>query len=171
MGRSTFPIRHFGGAVEIKRITFLLGAVSALLLGTSAASAQGGANWSGLYLGFHAGYGFGSNDLRFIPGGSGFNGNDLFSDNALGSVFSQSPNGAAYGGHFGVNSEMSSNWVWGVEASFDGSDMSETTLNPLAPVVPPDVTYKTNIYWFGSLTPRLGYDNDGWLIYAKGGLA
>lgn len=149
----------------------LLGAASTILFGTTAASASSSANWSGLYIGFHAGYAWGNNDYKFIPGGSGFNGNDLFSDNTLGSVFSQSPNGGDYGGHFGVNSETSSNWVWGVEASFDGTDMSETSLNPLAPIVPPDVTYRTNINWFGSLTPRIGYDDDGLLFYAKGGLA
>ncbi len=154
----------------MRRETLLMFAATAALLVPGAAWAQSG-SWSGLYVGFHAGYGWGNNDYKFAPGGSGFDGNDLFSDNVNGSTFSQSPNGGDFGGHFGVNSEMPGNWVWGVEASFDGSTLSQTSLNPLAPTVPPDVTYETDINWFGSVTPRLGYDDDGLLIYAKGGLA
>jgi outer membrane immunogenic protein len=56
-------------------------------------------NWTGFYIGAHAGYGWGD--------ASGFSTNGWFG-----------------GGQLGVNYQFAPNWVWGVEADISGADVS-----------------------------------------------
>jgi hypothetical protein len=66
-----------------------------------------------------------------------------------------------------------SSFVFGLEASLEGSFMDKTSKNKfnlfLDPT--PNTTYKTSVEWFSTITPRFGYALGSWLVYAKGGLS
>ncbi len=152
----------------------LLAATAAIAVGAAfgfatPASAQ---DFGGFYAGIHGGYAWGDNKFVFAPGGSGFGSNNLFSPNTAGGTFSQSPSNGVVGGHFGYNYDYDPSWVLGIEMSIDGNGPEHTSTDVFAPTVPSTVTYHSETNWFGSVTPRLGFDTgSGWLFYAKGGLA
>ena len=127
-------------------------------------------SWSGLYLGVNGGYGWGHADHDFAVGGSGFGGANLFSPDAAGGSFSQNMDGAVFGLHLGVNQQWS-NWVVGIEGSFDWSDIKGSSTDVFAPTVGATTTYDTKVKWFATITPRVGYSWANWLAYAKAGIA
>ena len=76
-----------------------------LLAGTSPALAQQPAfNWSGFYLGAHAGYGWGTTDH-------------------LGNDVSFTTDGLLAGGQAGINRQIG-NFVFGIEADISGTDIN-----------------------------------------------
>jgi outer membrane immunogenic protein len=95
-------------------------------------------NWTGLYVGVHAGGGWA--DLGVGDTGSGFIG----------------------GGQIGYNYQINQ-WVWGLEADVSGSGIK----NNLATFGP--ITADFNWNSLVTLTPRLGYAFDSWLVYGKVG--
>jgi outer membrane immunogenic protein len=96
-------------------------------------------NWTGLYVGVHAGIGWAD------PG---------FGDTASGFIG---------GGQIGYNFQINPWWVLGLEAEISGSGVNNSfaTFGPIA----------ESINWnsLTTLTPRLGYAVDNWLIYGKVG--
>ena len=103
-----------------------------------------GYNWTGLYIGLHGGYGWGSSsgdlDLR----------------------------GGFVGGQIGYNWQaMGSPWVFGVEFDSSWADLgrSDTFLVPAGLI---SVTSDTN--YMGSLRGRVGYAFDRTMVYATGGV-
>jgi outer membrane immunogenic protein len=117
-------------------------------------------NWSGFYIGGHAGYGWGDSDY------------DFFAGNAYapaGSSFSHNMDGFMGGGHLGFNWQMGA-FVAGLEGSFTWSDLRRDNItNPLG-FVATDV-YGTRINWVSTITPRIGFAMNNWLLYVKGGVA
>jgi outer membrane immunogenic protein len=104
------------------------------------------ANWSGFYIGFNVGYGFGKSD---------------WDDPAV----SLSPKGAVYGGTIGYNLQTGT-WLWGAEGDFDFSSIKGST----------DCWYglicETKNSWLATARGRLGYAGwDNWLPYITGGVA
>jgi outer membrane immunogenic protein len=95
-------------------------------------------NWTGLYVGAHAGGGWA--DLGVGDTGSGFIG----------------------GGQVGYNYQINQ-WVWGLEADVSGSGIK----NNLATFGPFTASFNWNS--FETLTSRLGYAFDNWLVYGKAG--
>jgi outer membrane immunogenic protein len=95
-------------------------------------------NWTGLYVGVHAGGGWA--DLGVGDTGSGFIG----------------------GGQIGYNYQINQ-WVWGLEADVSGSGIK----NNLATFGPTTADFNWNS--LVTLTPRLGYAFDSWLVYGKVG--
>jgi outer membrane immunogenic protein len=95
-------------------------------------------NWTGLYVGVHAGGGWA--DLGVGDTGSGFIG----------------------GGQVGYNYQINQ-WVWGLEAEISGSGIKNNL------VTTPFFTASFNWNSLWTLTPRLGYAFDNWLVYGKGG--
>lgn len=116
----------------------------------SAGSLQGEAppgtsvDWSGLYLGLHAGYGW----SRFDTG----LGADIDVDGWL------------VGGHAGIQRQFD-RWVVGIEASFTGGDMegSATIAGP--------ANIKASVSDILMITGRLGHTWRDLLLYVKGGYA
>jgi outer membrane immunogenic protein len=107
-------------------------------------------NWTGFYVGVHAGYGWGQSSWTDDP---------IFGGVSLGS---HNINGGLIGGQIGYNWQMQ-NWVFGVEA--DGAwanikgnhvDFQQSNLN-------------TKIDALGTLTGRVGYAWNNNLFYVKGG--
>ena len=96
-------------------------------------------NWTGLYVGVHAGGGWA--DLGVGDTGSGFIG----------------------GGQVGYNYQVNQ-WVWGLEADVSGSGIKNN-------LVSFGSLFTANLNWnaFWTLTPRVGYAFDNWLVYGKGG--
>jgi outer membrane immunogenic protein len=95
--------------------------------------------WSGFYAGAHVGAGWVSDG-----GGGGFVG----------------------GGQVGYNYQVN-NWVFGLEGDFSGTSIGNS-VNVNAGL---GVTGAASggIDWISTLTPRVGYAFDRWLVYAKAG--
>jgi len=100
-------------------------------------------NWTGVYIGVHAGGGWA--DLGVGDNGSGFIG----------------------GGQVGYNYQINPQWVVGLEAEVSGSGIK----NNLATFGTPFGPISANFNWntLTTLTSRFGYAFDNWLVYGKVG--
>jgi outer membrane immunogenic protein len=96
-------------------------------------------NWTGLYVGVHAGGGFA--DL-----GSGFN----------------TGSGFVGGGQIGYNYQIN-HWVWGLEVDVAGTSAQNSF------GVPGLLTANINWNTLTTLTPKFGYAVNNWLLYGKVG--
>ncbi|TPL95171.1 outer membrane protein [Mesorhizobium sp. B2-3-12] len=114
-------------------------------------------DWSGVYVGGHLGYGFGSTDATYnLPNTPTIRGSqDYDTDGFLG--------GVQIGYNYQVNAA-----VLGIEADISGADIKghSDEVN----VSGADV-YDTKVDWFGTIRARAGYAFDRTLIYGTGGLA
>ncbi|MGE0650883.1 MAG: outer membrane protein [Alphaproteobacteria bacterium] len=118
--------------------------------------------WEGFYAGAHLGYGHGTVDYRF-PIDTYYN---VASD--VGREFPLSPNGAVGGLHVGHNWQHE-NWVFGVEGSYDFSNIDNNTTGIVG--LFPNDAFKTHFKSLYSITGRAGWAMDKWLFYGKGGWA
>jgi len=118
-------------------------------------AAPTGYNWTGFYVGGNIGGGFAS-----------------FSDSstvlATTTTRKTNANGVIGGGQIGYNYQYT-NWVFGVEADFEGSSQKGTSMSAAAGVT---TAQTDSLPWFGTARGRIGYTPvDRWLVYATGGLA
>lgn len=118
-------------------------------------------NWTGVYFGPQVGYTWGSATWVFP-----FN---EFYNTAVGQSFSLNPTGATAGAHLGFNYQINS-IVAGLEASVNGGSITQKRTGPVVPIFPNDV-FETQIDSVATLTARLGYALNKWLLYARGGYA
>ena len=72
------------------------------------------------------------------------------------------------GGQIGCDYQFATNWVIGVEGNFSWANISGSS-SPPAFIGTETFDAKTD--WLASVTGRLGYAWDRWLLYAKGGAA
>ncbi len=131
-------------------------------------------SWTGCYAGAHVGWGWGhasatSNFSSFSAGGG-------FSESASGGI---ETSGALFGGQLGCNYQFSgwspwagSNWVFGIQGDFAGTDFNGKAQDPFD-VTDPGDTLALKSDWLGSITGRLGLTafNNQALFYVKGGWA
>jgi outer membrane immunogenic protein len=117
-------------------------------------------NWTGIYAGMQAGYGWGDVDYHFNDSGH-------YNDEA-GDSFGHSIDGWLVGGHIGYNYQIN-NVVLGIEGAISWSDIGKSDV--ISPYYPESDTWETKVDWFGTVTPRIGYAFDRALVFAKGGLA
>ena len=112
-------------------------------------------NWSGCYVGGHAG------------GAWSRTGDTL--DNGAGVVenFSYNPNSFMGGGQVGCQYQFSPNWVVGIEGTWSWVKLNQTDASVLAP--PRQRT--VGLDQIATVTGKLGYTWDRWMLYAKGGFA
>jgi high affinity Mn2+ porin len=127
-------------------------------------------DWSGLYVGGHLGYAWGSSNWTTAPGLAGtldmFQGFDVFK--GTGSFFA--------GLQSGYNYVLPSRFVIGAEAdaSFPSIENPEgisiggtsTFYSPMGPE-----SYSETVLSSGTVRGRIGYAPGNWLIYATGGFA
>jgi outer membrane immunogenic protein len=108
-------------------------------------------NWTGLYIGFNGGGGWGwSRDA----------------DSTRGITTREFPiSGALFGGTVGYNYQVG-NAVLGLEG-----DLGWARINGSSGAVPNGVNYSTYLQWLGSVRGRVGYAFDRLLPYVTGGLA
>jgi hypothetical protein len=110
--------------------------------------------WTGLYVGANGGWGWASN----------FNASSTFSDPTGATVIAPATSnlnatGAVFGGQLGYNWQTS-NWVWGVEGDFDGSNINKfsnagATVLTAAPSFTVNAPFQTNVNWLASIRGRL----------------
>ncbi|WP_170181768.1 outer membrane protein [Phreatobacter stygius] len=111
--------------------------------------AAGGFNWTGFYLGAHAGYGWGSTTFDAALGGLAPN---------------HGHNGVLLGGQFGWNYQIN-RAVLGLEATAAWAGLSGSATSVVG-------TFRTRVNWLATMGPRVGFTVlDRALIYAKGGVA
>jgi outer membrane immunogenic protein len=99
-------------------------------------------NWSGIYIGGHIGGGWNNVDVL----GAGAN-----------------SSGFIGGGQIGAN------WQWGSMVLGLQADISATDLSDTSSLATTSANYKTD--WVSTLTGRIGYAQNNWLAYFKGGAA
>jgi outer membrane immunogenic protein len=113
-------------------------------------------SWTGCYGGGQVGGGFGQKDLTDTVGTfAGFSG---FASANL------DISGYMLGGQIGCDYQFASNWVIGIEGAAAGGSIGGSTT-----VVPPGATFKETTDFLTSVTARVGFAWDHWLLYAKGG--
>ncbi len=108
------------------------------------AMVMSGYNWTGVYIGVHGGYAWGTSGGLDLKGGF-------------------------VGGQIGYNWQAAgSPWVFGIEFDSAWADLgnSETFATGLG-----TLTASSNAHYLGSLRPRVGYAWDRTMLYATGGLA
>lgn len=152
----------------MSRKSSVLGAcVAAAVIGATALPAKASDpsrfNWSGVYVGGHAGYAWGegaANWAAAAPIGT-----------LAGIAVVHRPDGFTGGGQIGANWQMGS-WVLGLEASLTVGDLAESRpyFDPTVPVTL-NVSTSTDVKWMALITPRIGYAWNNWLGYVKGGYA
>jgi outer membrane immunogenic protein len=116
-------------------------------------------DWTGPYVGLHAGYGWGKEHDDLSENGVGA------PTGPTGDNFSLS--GFIGGAHAGYNYQFANQFVLGVEGDIDYSNLNGDThfTNP----APGTIKFKTE--WQGSARLRAGYAIDNFLLYATGGIA
>jgi outer membrane immunogenic protein len=126
-------------------------------------------SWTGCYLGGHVGWGWGQKTFADTPNG------DLVDFFIPGPQTSMdfTTNGFLGGGQIGCDYQFATNWVVGVEGNFSWADISGSNTVPggILNNTPLTVTADAKTDWLASVTGRLGYAWDHWLLYAKGGAA
>jgi outer membrane immunogenic protein len=153
---------------------FLLGAVGALAMVTSASAADLAArpytkappmiavvyDWSGFYVGANGGGAWSRNCWDIVPVVPG----PLLAEGC------HDRSGAVAGGQIGYRWQASS-WVFGLEAQGDWADLSGSRVSQQVIFVPGDVTSNTRTQSFGLFTGQVGYAWNNALWYVKGGAA
>jgi outer membrane immunogenic protein len=111
-------------------------------------------SWTGPYVGVNLGAAFGGDDRV------GYHSDGVY----LGDFGKLNGSGFIGGGQIGYNYQMDSNWLIGLEADFQGGDISDS-------VTSSGVHTKSKVDWFGTVRPRVGYVYDRTVFYGTGGLA
>ncbi|MFZ0495829.1 MAG: outer membrane protein [Methylocella sp.] len=122
--------------------------------------------WSGVYLGGQIGYAWGNDNVSW----SG-TANDL---DLAGGSFGEGPQGVIGGAHVGWNIQPNSWFVFGIEASVDGTSLRKSVAVPLADFAGDtfgSMTASSNAGVQGSVRGRLGIAFDRVLLYGTGGVA
>jgi outer membrane immunogenic protein len=116
-------------------------------------------NWTGIYVGANAGYGFGKQD----PLG-------LFSDDF--SAFNYTLSGGMLGGTVGAQIQ-SGHVVMGLEGDIDWTSMSGSGSGSVVKlgVFEGTATISSKVSIIDTLRTRIGYAQDNWLFYGTAGVA
>lgn len=122
-----------------------------------ASSAQAG-EWSGFYIGVHAGGMWGDVDTTNKVDGY------TFWPVSPGSSVALSPDGVLGGAQLGYNFQFT-NWLIGLEVTGSGMDFDETIF------LSPDDLYGVDAEWLATAAARLGFTWNQSLLYVKGGYA
>lgn len=111
-------------------------------------------NWTGFYVGGNVGGAWSTTDWTF------FNGATL-------EPISQNGSSWVAGGQIGYLYQFNPNWVVGIEASWSGTNLKETS----ASIAVADRFRQSKITDLLLVTGRFGYAANNWLGYVKGGYA
>lgn len=118
-------------------------------------------NWSGFYLGGHAGWGWGDIDTTLSTAAAGW------PDRVPGASEDFNPDGFLGGGQIGYLQQWN-NFVAGIEVAVSGTDIDDRQSSSFGAL---DDELKTDVDWLVTATARLGYAWGQWLPYIKGGYA
>jgi outer membrane immunogenic protein len=138
-------------------------------------------SWTGLYVGFNSGYGWGGSTVAFTP--NDVLANDVTCGGAFGSGGTCPPPASvgikgAFGGlQVGYNWQLNQVALVGVEADLDGAGISGsgTSTFPMFAATPPGIssfTTQQEVTSLGTVRGRLGWlASNPLLLYATGGFA
>ena len=130
-------------------------------------------DWSGFYVGVHAGYTFGEDENISTTGQVAANIANVAGGARPGQV-RLDREGFIGGGQAGYNWQLTPNWVVGLETDISYVDIREDTnvvTIPLNGIGTLNNTFRTRMEYFGTVRGRIGYAWDRTLVYATGGLA
>ena len=121
---------------------------------------QGQTDWTGFYIGGKLGgawsdIGWNQDANVFTTGGAVGSGTEV----------SFGPSGFG-GGIIGGGNAQVGHWVFGVELSYSGVDLSESMTSPFFPATD---TFTTKIDWLGTVEGRVGYSWSHYLLFGKVG--
>lgn len=135
------------------------------------------ADWTGAYVGVHAGYGSGSSDTDVALSGAWTSESQALRDHVTTNFAdSRKPEGFNFGGQIGYNYQTGGNFVLGAEADFSVLNADDSRSTGLVPTTPfPSLSYNfgngVDAKHMFSLRARAGVAMDKTLIYASGGWA
>jgi outer membrane immunogenic protein len=135
----------------VAAVLALAGSAQAADLAVKAPLAPAYYDWSGIYVGANAGAGWADTTWNLFPNGNLF-------------AWETTPKGGLAGGQIGINKQFG-NWVWGVELTGDWAGLSQTV--SFLPFF--TNTAETKLHDLETLTSRLGYASNNWLLYTKFG--
>lgn len=130
-------------------------------------------NWSGFYLGVHAGYTFGEDEDITTTGQAAGNIANV-AGGARPARVNLDREGFIGGGQMGYNWQVGPNWVLGLEADISYVDIRRDVTVVTAPLAGGgslNNTFRTRMEYFGTVRGRIGYAWDRTLLYVTGGLA
>jgi outer membrane immunogenic protein len=119
-------------------------------------------SWTGCYAGGHIGGGFNRETSADAPASVnviGGNGGSVGTDGA----------GPLAGAQLGCNYQVS-NWILGIEGDADWADLNGISRDPFFGGKNVQTIHQRTDF-LADVTGRAGYGRDGWLLYAKGGVA
>ena len=116
--------------------------------------------WTGCYIGAHIGGGWGRKDWSNAPPVHNID----FDDSR---TVHDDVSGILGGGQIGCDYQFAPNWVVGIEGSGSASGISGGVTDPFGG----GKSLHARTDWLASVTARVGWAWDRWLIYAKGGVA
>jgi outer membrane immunogenic protein len=139
--------------------------VALLICGSAAAGEMAGAaryNWTALYAGAHGGWGWVNERSVAVT--------DPMGSFPVGFTSYGARNGVLGGVQAGFDWQYD-NWVLGAEGdwSWSTSDVETASNSPAFPGLVSHGSAHDN--WFATLAGRIGFAQDRWLVYAKGGWA
>jgi outer membrane protein OmpA-like peptidoglycan-associated protein len=138
-------------------------ALSSVPMLADAAHAQ---DWTGCYLGVHAGYGWGSDKNTF---GKVIDNGSLDVPAEVG-PYKHTTSGGLAGGQLGCNYEFEPGWLIGAEGDFSWAGISGRRIVPEDSHDPGSFTaFRSRNRWDGDIAARLGYAFDESLLYGKVG--
>ncbi len=158
----------FIGGDIVKKL-FLASALTALTLSAAQAAdavvyeqtpgASAAYDWSGLYVGAHAGHGWGDGKVQYNGGSNPFS--------------EPNPDGFLGGIYGGYNHQLSSGLVLGVDADITWHSADDWANRGTATLPPsdPDFADSLDIQWSGALRAKVGYAVDRWLPYVAAGVS
>jgi outer membrane immunogenic protein len=117
-------------------------------------------DWTGFYIGVNGGWGSSRKCWDIVTPAGAFFGAEGCHD----------ATGGVVGGQVGYRWQMS-NWVFGLEAQGDWSDLRGQRVSQQFILVPNDAYSRTRINAFGLFTGQIGYAWNNALLYVKGGAA
>jgi outer membrane immunogenic protein len=123
-------------------------------------------SWTGFYGGINAGYGLAEDPFSQTIASAGIVESSSISSRV-------NPNGGIFGGQFGYNYQ-SGHTVLGVEGDFQWSGQRDTAGCGLIcftglGTTATEGSAEQSIKWFGTARGRLGWADNGWLVYITGG--
>ncbi len=130
-------------------------------------------SWTGFYAGVNVGYGFDDRSNVTTTGQLAVNVNNV-NGGARPANARLNSDGVIGGGQIGYNWQVSPNWLFGIEADFQGTDIRDrrnVVTIPLNGIGTLNNVFQTQLDYFGTVRGRFGYTFDRTLIYATGGFA
>jgi outer membrane immunogenic protein len=131
-------------------------------------------SWTGLYIGFNGGYGWGDKSSLNLVGANADG--QAFID-AFGGLTPRSgslnTSGAVFGGQIGYNWQFAGQWVGGIEADINYSDVNGRDSFVARYGIGTDrIDGVRSLDWFGTVRARLGFlAQERFLVFATAGLA